>query len=797
MKFLKPMAIILLYCVFTITQVCAETYQADHIPWSGYWWPFRSGGLVTGRNYNGSPSPLSKLDFVTQGSYQGKAYYYGLRYFYRPDALSWEGMCYSWAVASILEKEPAMPGVFNGETFLVGDKKALLTAAYHRTLQASYLVNRPEDFHRILENFIKEEKSPIIIDLHTDGEVWNYPVFRYNTDYRQRGRFRHYSTTIYYPSNAIPPDYVGTLVETTTYQYYFEVDQEGNIIESDWEGQSIDNPPLKAYEPFSIAPDGNGVDYEQVKKIVAVTDDPYEENDSENTAAALSGGVYKLLGGDTDFFRVSLKKDDDLKVEISVPVGKDLRIAAYDPSGKLLQDEKAPAVLNVSGQTPGAYLFKIIPFEDFVPYELSLDHRLKNQMIFPVNSGGGWINGFALLSSTTDLGRTVVSLIDRGGIVRKGAEKDFALHKLSGILENEFSLSLGESGYIRVDSDVPFTGLLAAANSQGQLAGSDAIDVASCTEKVVFPYANATEGVSTNIGLINLGAQSESVMARSYNTDGNMIAEAVFEMMPGEKIEKRSWTFLAAGSKGVSFSTASGNPVLHGYLNVEPVSLNALGKTIVNLPPSGSPLLVVPHVASGRKWRTLLAVINEGEANTTINIIGYDADGQESGTVQRILNAKQSITAKVSDIFSGTAPVASIKVMSISGQPLRGYMIYISNTANQLAGIPIQTAPVTPIFLSHLAVSRLWWTGIGVMNAGDRTADFVFTLFDEVGNIVDEDMHSLKPNQRLATSLDVLFPEASAGKFMKIDAKDSQTALSGVYTIGSSDNMRMMGGMMK
>ena len=62
--------VLMLFWPFALT-VYAETQKAHDTPWSGYWWPFRRGGLATGQGYRGHPAPLEKYDLLVQGSYPG------------------------------------------------------------------------------------------------------------------------------------------------------------------------------------------------------------------------------------------------------------------------------------------------------------------------------------------------------------------------------------------------------------------------------------------------------------------------------------------------------------------------------------------------------------------------------------------------------------------------------------------------------------------------------------------------------------------------------------------------------
>ena len=99
----------------------------------------------------------------------------GGRFYYNPQALTWEGLCFNWAAAAILEPEPTHKGIFQNTAFLVGDKKALLTVAYDGALYNKYPINNPADFHDLLEEFITNQKMPIMMDLGTDGEILVLP----------------------------------------------------------------------------------------------------------------------------------------------------------------------------------------------------------------------------------------------------------------------------------------------------------------------------------------------------------------------------------------------------------------------------------------------------------------------------------------------------------------------------------------------------------------------------------------------------------------------------------------------
>ncbi len=132
--------------------------------------------------------------------------------------MSWAGLCYSWAAAALLEREPLRGGIYEDVPFYVGDKKGLLTAAYDRSFEKSIRVSigTPLEFHQALENYIAREGTGFIMDLGAQGQVWNYPVFRYDMTWTEAGARRTYLVTIHYVTDDVYPDYVGSRIETRT-----------------------------------------------------------------------------------------------------------------------------------------------------------------------------------------------------------------------------------------------------------------------------------------------------------------------------------------------------------------------------------------------------------------------------------------------------------------------------------------------------------------------------------------------------------------------------------------------------
>lgn len=767
------MALFLVFVSQPAVVECAQ-HEASYVPWSGWWWPSTQGGLVTGSDYRGHPSPLEKYDYVTSGRINGPATQYGRSHYYDKDALFWEGLCFAWAAASILEPEPAHKGIYNGTVFRVGDKKGLLTAACDGTLYNRYPFDKPEEFHRILEDFIHQQKVPIIMDLGITGEIWNYPVFKYDMDYKESGNTRHYTVKIYYVDDHVQPDYVGARIHTETHYYYLALGG-NNIIGSDWEGASKSYHPKNASEPFGVECRNPGIDVDIVREIASANGDPYEGNDSSENAAALESGYYSLVAIGTDWFKVALKSGDSLDIRLMAGVetaargdgGFALRI--YNPWQELMEetpvDELGSGRILLKAKETGEYCLEIEPLapskEPF--YDLSLQRILPFEGIFPLKPAGLWYTGVALLDPDSGAGRVEMTLVGEEGFPLVSYNNSSVNHLL-GITETDFGLSCSERGYIRVYSDSPLKGLHTTRSVwTPRMSGSNIIPAERAASDLFFPYLDYN-GCKTRIGIINLGNQAEEVSRSFYGPEGETVYEDSIELAPGQKrVEYLS--DIISGAVSMHAFAASGRDCLVGYLEFWSVSsFQYRAAALVPVPLERTAKLIIPHIASGIEWpphgywRTDIAVMNTGDVDSQVTFTAYGALGEEIAGAAHLLRPNQAFEEEAANIFPqiSAADIAAVRVCSDS-QPLCGFIRFRLEDGYQSAGVPMTGPGESTLYLSHLACIDSWHTGIGLMNAGYIPTEVSFSLMDANGNVLAEESRFLKPNQRFADTVKGLF----------------------------------------
>ena len=807
-------ALLALLLAFPLSAPAADTYEADYVPWSGYWWPFRQGGIVTGAAYRGHPSPLEKYDFVTSGTYRGEATAYGMRYYQNPFAKYWEGMCYCWAAAAILEEEPVNGGFYGETIFYVGDKKALLTVANDNAYTKSIRLRTetPEEFHAVLEEYIRERGLPFIMDLGTDDEVWNYPVYKYETGYTEEGGTRHYTTKVYYVSDEVSPDYVGSRIAARTFYYYFTLEG-SRITGSGWEKGSAG---VSSYDPVRDCLNP-GIDYARVRDIVYTYDDRYEENDTFETAAAVPGGHLRLMSCNADFFKVFLGPGDRITAERVNGEGTPPRegqviVQVYGPDpdrqrlGTLLHQD----VLELTAYAAGHYYFEVLPvrpdyYSDTTHYEpvydLYLSVRLGNTAYFPDDPGGSLGNGMAVLNPDGTLGRVILATIDPAGRIEEAHEFNGLDSQVRGTLA-DFGLGSTRGGYVRVDSDETLRGLNALSEGKSVLYGANLLSQTGAVEQVSFPYSARSGGWKTFYGLINTGDETEEVERRSFDSEGHPLRTDTVTLGPGQKLESNTkdlWVLPNSPVRGNTMTavTTSGRPSLLGYMKLSYESSSTGDTALVPLGREGAGTrLFAPQVACNAYWRTKLLVMNSGAGDTRAVFRAYRADGWLLGEAGCLLKPGQNLVRDVPDIFPGVLPgeIASLEVTSREGEPLTGCVLFSTNTGGQLAGVPLRVPATGPVLhLPHVASLGPWGTGVAVLNPSDGATDVTMTLHDAGGAPLGAWTGRLNPRERIAGTLKNLFGAALAEEARYVRISSGDTPLCGLYLIATGDGTRLMG----
>ena len=292
----------------------AETYEAEYVSWSGYWWPFSDGGLSTGKDYRGHPAPLEKYELLVNNSTSGLSIGWYENNYYQLDAVSWGGLCPSWARAAAWENYEILPSSVDNIVFRVGDKKGLLTLCHDGDIYITGDGSKPEEFHLWLLQYIKDEKRAFTADLSTGEEIWFYPIYRYDMQTTGGTTRQSVYVTVYYAADDVDPDYIGTKEMVRQYTYTLDLNTAGDIIDGEWTGSSIDHHPEIMKFPISAKAKCPYLDCDEIREIAKSRDDYLELDD--NAPVSLDPGTYHLVLLDSDAYILNGSPGDEFNVEI-------------------------------------------------------------------------------------------------------------------------------------------------------------------------------------------------------------------------------------------------------------------------------------------------------------------------------------------------------------------------------------------------------------------------------------------------------------------------------------------------
>ena len=310
---MKNLSILLVVCFFCAISPAGWTDddsafgEIKPAPWSGDWWSRKKGFMVKG--WPGHfPSAFQRYDAFVQAR-TGKnpgvwAWENDVRNtHYNPKAEDWEGHCNGWSAAAILEPEPRETKIRNGIAFETSDQKSILSELYMNTYYNFYGHRNwgkpgddpddiyPDEFHRLLLEYLGNKKSAMVCDTSYDRQVWNFPIYKFKSSWYTSwsdDKKLKVRTTVYYSDDGVRPYFIGTKRFSTTYRYNLFLDEHGNITSGEWTGSSKTNHPDFVWVPTADAPNPNGTVQENPRL------DPKFVHEITNGAASLD-----FRGGDT------------------------------------------------------------------------------------------------------------------------------------------------------------------------------------------------------------------------------------------------------------------------------------------------------------------------------------------------------------------------------------------------------------------------------------------------------------------------------------------------------------------
>jgi hypothetical protein len=182
--------------------------------------------------------------------------------------------------------------------------------------------------------------------------------------------------------------------------------------------------------------------------------------------------------------------------------------------------------------------------------------------------------------------------------------------------------------------------------------------------------------------------------------------------------------------------------------------------------------LYSPHYAVGdlgAPYRSVLTIVNSGEADATIQVSLFDDDGTQQGDTRSMdLPAGGKTSANLADLFGLTDPATGyLKVATGGAAGIAGCITFGEATSGRfLSSLPLQYMGASSYLLGHIANGTLgslnYFTGLAILNTKDVPWDIQVAAYDQFGILQDTQPLTIQPKQRKVFLLSGLMPDLTA-----------------------------------
>jgi hypothetical protein len=796
---------------------CAPLFaaQATVIPWSGYWWPYRQGGLATGAGYRGRPAPLEKYLMLTEGITSGPLISWYLSYYYDPEAPHWHGLCPYFARAAVLDSYEILPSSEDNIVFRVGDKKGILTLCHDFVVADISASGRdPVNLHYWLLEYIGRQKKAFIADLDADEEVWYYPVYAYNMTTSRTSMTESVTVTIFCADDSVPPDFMGTREKRKTYTYTLSLNAGGDIVGGQWTGNSVFEHPSYLEMPVSTMAKCPHLDCAEVRRIAQAADDFLEMPGDD--PVPLSPGAYRLVLLNKDRFRVDGDPGDEFLVIIKKEDGslQNMNVVISDHSDRELTSQMLPAqasmVYRIIMNDPPYFISLSQNNYRTDPniYTLTLDLRTPWRLPVPYIPKGGQWSGFALSNAGDETAEDVLLVT--------GTSDGRPLHTVFGPAD----LAPGEKQMFFFD-DLPWRKHEYSASSSIMLISRHPVEMVNlfafdeqsmagfgrpnpAADRLVIPdiyYETMSADRFMQGAVKNESFFTADLRMRLYSPSGVLRNEIIQQLPAGGQLPVRPGIspFYPAPDNGWMMVESTNARLLSGYQYTENrAGSRSTMETLFALPVT-SGRKIVPHVPppTGR-WTTWLTVINANDGNNLLTVHPALAGADDRWDMEIELSPFEKRKIDLSGFGKTEGDPLYRSILEISGtSPIAGYYMYSPPDGGDEAAHPLidNGAIKNELVLAHNAdEGGRWWTGVGLFNPNAYRVEIWLTPHDGTGGMAaDPQTLSLEPGAYEVFTLRSRFGVALSDiAFMTFSAKDPVSApIGGFYLYGNTGNKKI------
>ena len=269
-----------------------------------------------------------------------------------------------------------------------------------------------------------------------------------------------------------------------------------------------------------------------------------------------------------------------------------------------------------------------------------------------------------------------------------------------------FNSVTASSGYVRVQSDRPISGLELDGNTQ-QIAVMGAVSPGS-EARLFFPHIALNQGYSTLIGIVNPGGVTANLTLTAYDNSGQVLGTpAAVSLAANAQLVQSASSLLGISSASLVTGyvvAQSDQPGVQGFTGYD--YDDGVHKSAVTAPVDSVPRqrLLFSHIANdvpaggGKTYQTGIALLNPFGASIDYTMKVFDGSGNlvaqlndKIGPHQKIARVLSHPTAGVG-FFTQPMALASGHVEVQTTYALLGFELFYTQDLSELASVPAQVA---------------------------------------------------------------------------------------------------------
>ncbi|MEA1922299.1 MAG: hypothetical protein U9N63_06550 [Pseudomonadota bacterium] len=181
-----------------------------------------------------------------------------------------------------------------------------------------------------------------------------------------------------------------------------------------------------------------------------------------------------------------------------------------------------------------------------------------------------------------------------------------------------------------------------------------------------------------------------------------------------------------------TIDTAGAPRGLHVVGNKAFIAEGSSGRMLViDLTDGSNSDVYFPHAVCAEGWTTEVALINTGTVEARGELFAYDDQGVRVGRATSItLNPRGRRSVRVNTSFANAETIGYL-VFRTGSQNLVGYTKFYHYSTGYRVALPTVTKiDDTTLYVSHIASTDKWWTGIALLNTTNTARNLTITFSD-------------------------------------------------------------------